>query len=549
MRQVQAHEAPRRHLRQVRRGSHAGARPPRAPGPRRAGQPLLARVVLQGPAQPHRPPAGHHSARTRAGALLRSLRGGGPRRGRGHLQGRGDHRREEARAGPRVSGQVRRHDGRRGHQGAAQEGRRRCLERRNSREDEDRGVGPEKTEIRQAAAGGGIVPQIRQQAGVDDPRRDSRHPARVAPAGSPRWRTLRHLRPQRSLPPRHQPQQPVEEAHRAARARRDRAQRKAHVAGSRGRAVRQRPPRPRPARRQQPAAQIALRHPQGQAGTLPPEPARQARGLLRPFRHRGRPRAAPQPVRSSQEDGARAVQALHLPPAGAARPLHHHQAGQGTGGAAGPRGVGHSRRGHQGPPHSAEPRSHAAPPGHPGLRAGAGGRQGHQDSPAGVHGVQRRFRRRPDGGAHSAVAGSADRSFHADALLQQHSFAGARQPHRRPHAGHGAGLLLPDQGASGRQGRGPHLRFHRRRADRPGDGRGGDAHPHQAALHRPRNRPGARLRQPEHPAHRAHRVHQAVHGNHGRPRHPQRQPAAGHAVHQRPAEEEGPGRSSCSTAI
>ena len=32
------------------------------------------------------------------------------------------------------------------------------------------------------------------------------HPARVAPAGAARWRPLRHLRPERSLPPRHQPQ-------------------------------------------------------------------------------------------------------------------------------------------------------------------------------------------------------------------------------------------------------------------------------------------------------------------------------------------------------
>ena len=46
--------------------------------------------------------------------------------------------------------------------------------------------------------------------------------------------------------------------------------------------------------------------------------------------------------------------------------------------------------------------------------------------------------------------------------------------------------------------------------------------PDQAALHRPRDRPGARFRQPEHPAHRADRVHQAVHGNHRRPRDPQR---------------------------
>ena len=74
VRQVQAHEAPRRDLRQVRRGSDAGARAPRTPGPYRTGQPLLARLVLQGPAQPHRPPARHHAARTRARAVFRSLR-------------------------------------------------------------------------------------------------------------------------------------------------------------------------------------------------------------------------------------------------------------------------------------------------------------------------------------------------------------------------------------------------------------------------------------------------------------------------------------------
>ncbi len=139
-------------------------------------------------------------------------------------------------------------------------------------------------------------------------------------------------------------------------------------------------------------------------------------------------------VRSSQEDGARAVQAVHLSPPGTARPLHHHQAGQGTGRAAGSGGLGHSRRGHQGSSDSAEPRSHAAPPRHSGVRAGAGRRQGDQDSPAGLHRVQRRFRRRPDGGPHSAVARSADRSIDADAVVEQHSVAGAwraRSPFRR----------------------------------------------------------------------------------------------------------------------
>ena len=47
------------------------------------------------------------------------------------------------------------------------------------------------------------------------------------------------------------------------------------------------------------------------------------------------------------------------------------------------------------------------------------------------------------------------------------------------------GLLLPDQGAPRHQGRRPHLRFDRRRADRARNGRSGNADPDQAALHRP----------------------------------------------------------------
>ena len=49
-----------------------------------------------------------------------------------------DERKRAARPG--VPRQVRRHDGRRGHQGTAQEGRRRSAQRRDSREDEDRAV-------------------------------------------------------------------------------------------------------------------------------------------------------------------------------------------------------------------------------------------------------------------------------------------------------------------------------------------------------------------------------------------------------------------------
>ena len=57
----------------------------------------------------------------------------------------------------------------------------------------------------------------RQQAAVDDSRRAAGHSSRAAPPGAAGWRPLRHLRSERSLSPRHQPQQPVEEADGPAR--------------------------------------------------------------------------------------------------------------------------------------------------------------------------------------------------------------------------------------------------------------------------------------------------------------------------------------------
>ncbi len=92
-------------------------------------------------------------------------------------------------------------------------------------------------------------------------------------------------------------------------------------------------------------------------------------------------------VRFAKEDGARTLQALHLSPARTDRQLHHHQASQGNGGTAGTHCLGHSGRGDQGSPGSSQPRSHASPSRHSGVRAGAGRGQGHQDSPAGLHGV------------------------------------------------------------------------------------------------------------------------------------------------------------------
>ena len=93
-------------------------------------------------------------------------------------------------------------------------------------------------------------------------------------------------------------------------------------------------------------------------------------------------------------------------------------------------------------PVHAEPRADAAPPRHPGVRAGADRRQGDPAASAGVRGVQRRLRRRPDGRARAAVAGSADGSAHADAVLEQHPLARERRADHRAVAGHRAGPVL-----------------------------------------------------------------------------------------------------------
>ena len=84
---------------------------------------------------------------------------------------------------------------------------------------------------------------VRQQAGDDGPRRGPGDPAGAAPDGPARRRPLRHLRPQRPLPPGDQPQQPPQAAARPRRAGDHRQQREAHAPGGRRRAVRQRPPR------------------------------------------------------------------------------------------------------------------------------------------------------------------------------------------------------------------------------------------------------------------------------------------------------------------
>ena len=121
-------------------------------------------------------------------------------------------------------------------------------------------------------------------------------------------------------------------------------------------------------RHRQPPPQEPVGHAQGQAGPVPPEPARQARGLLRPLGHRRRPGAQAPPVRPAQEDGARAVQAVRHAPARREGLRPQHQERQAHRRARPARGLGRPRGGHQGPSGAAEPRPHAAPPGHPGVQ-------------------------------------------------------------------------------------------------------------------------------------------------------------------------------------
>jgi DNA-directed RNA polymerase subunit beta' len=97
--------------------------------------------------------------------------------------------------------------------------------------------------------------------------------------------------------------------------------------------ARQRSSRPRHHGQQQAPAEVARGHDQGQAGPLPPEPAGQARGLLRSLGDRGRSHTASAPVRSAEEDGARAVQAVHFPEAADPWRRFDHQGRQAVGGA------------------------------------------------------------------------------------------------------------------------------------------------------------------------------------------------------------------------
>ena len=120
----------------------------------------------------------------------------------------------------------------------------------------------------------------------------------------------------------------------------------------------------------------------------------------------------------------------------------HHQGGQAHGREGAARGVGHPRGGHPRASGAAQPRADAAPPRHPGVRADPHRGQGDPAPSAGLHRLQRRFRRRPDGGARAAVARGAARGARPDDVDQQHPLARQRQADHRAVAGHRARALL-----------------------------------------------------------------------------------------------------------
>ena len=69
-----------------------------------------------------------------------------------------------------------------------------------------------KLKFAKRAAGGGFVPEVHQQARMDDPRRRPGDPTGVATAGASRRGALRDVRPERPVSACHQPQQSAEES-------------------------------------------------------------------------------------------------------------------------------------------------------------------------------------------------------------------------------------------------------------------------------------------------------------------------------------------------
>ncbi len=249
-------------------------------------------------------------------------------------------------------------------------------------------------EDRQAPQGRRGLPRVGQQARVDDARGDPGDPAGSAPAGPARRRPLRDLRPQRPLPPRHQPEQPAQAPAGAQRSRDHHPQREADAAGGGRRAVRQRPPRQDHHRSQQAPAQVAV------ATCSRASRAGSARTCSASA-------STTRAVRSSSSAPSCKLHQCGLPKKMALelfKPFIYNKLEE--------RGLVTTIKSAKKLVEKEKPevwdileeviKEHpvllnrapdAAPPGHPGVRAGADRGQGHPASPAGLHGVQRRLRR------------------------------------------------------------------------------------------------------------------------------------------------------------
>ena len=461
LRQVQAHEVRGRHLRQVRRRGHAGARASRAHGPHRARLPGLPRVVLQGAAEPDRPAPRHVAARPREDPLLRGVRG---------------HRSRQRCPGSR---------------------RRACC-RSTASASCARSTGTTRSTpawARRPSASScaawtwtcspaSCAPQMSVETSAQKKKKIVKRlkvmEAFLKSGNQPEWMILEVLP---VIPPELRPLVPLDGGRFATSDLNDLYRRVINRNNRLKRLMELRAPEiiirnekrmlqeavdalfdngrrgPRHHRPEQPPAQVAVRHPQGQAGALPAEPARQARRLLRPLGHRRRARtssctsaACPRRWRSSCSSRSSCASSRSgASPRPSRRP-------RSTWRRSGPRSGTSSRRSSRSTRCCSTGRPTLHRLGIQALRAPARRGQGHRDPSARLHGVQCRLRRRPDGGAHAALHGSADGGAGADALRQQHPVALQRRAGGGADPGHGVRHLLHDQGAPGRQGRGPALR-------------------------------------------------------------------------------------------
>ena len=322
----------------------------------------------------------------------------------------------------------------------------------------------------QAAAPHRGVPPLRQPPGVDDPVGPAGHPAGPAADGPARRRPLRDLRPQRPVPPRHQPQQPPQAAPRARRARDHHPQREADAPGGVRRPDRQRPPRPGDRRHRQPPPEVACRD------MLKGKQGRFRQNLLgKRVDYSGRSVIVVGPELKLHQCGLPKKMALEL-----FKPFVMRQLVE--------KGFAHNIKSAKRIVERVRPEVwdvlEEVIKDHPVLlnRAPTLHRLGIQafmpvlveGSAIQIHplvctGVQRRLRRRPDGGPRAALDGRPGRGADDDAVDREPAVAGRRLAGRGADPGHGPRLLLPDDGRPARPSSrsGPRLRVARTRRSSP----------------------------------------------------------------------------------